>query len=291
MVVQHARSAARASASASGVLSRWQTGQSEFEFQARISVVNCSTPSSGVGLKWWSLPQLECCSSSIRPYIYCARDDSKCSAVRALMCDLHTSMMQAPYRQDPPPLHLDFNCGRVFAFPSCNGAVRIRHSIREIATQPVILWIYRWVATKMASIELWIQWCNAHGPHGACKWWRHKTKQRVATVKIGSKQRKRPIQKHAGRRVSHLATWSSLFLRRKVRTVLATPSLLSAAHFKRYWGSDKCGAVFRSIDDLTAWFCMGCYLCLEPILPVATPVAGLWRSTCKPYWSRKVFPW
>ena len=26
----------------------------------------------------------------------------------------------------------------------------------------------------------------------------------------------------------------------------------------------------------------GRYLCLEPILPVATPVAGVWRSTCKP---------
>ena len=43
-------------------------------------------------------------------------------------------------------------------------------------------------------------------------------------------------------------TWrSSLFLRREVRTVLATPSLLSASHFKRYWGLDKCGAVF-SVD-------------------------------------------
>ena len=30
-------------------------------------------------------------------------------------------------------------------------------------------------------------------------------------------------------------------------------------------------------------FCMGRYLCLEPILPVATHVAALWRSTCKPY--------
>ena len=59
--------------------------------------------------------------------------------------------------------------------------------------------------------------------------------------------------------------------------------LLSASHFKRYWGSDKCVAVFRSIDDLQACFCMGRYLCLEPILPVARPVAGLWRSTCKPY--------
>ena len=68
---------------------------------------------------------------------------------------------------------------------------------------------------------------------------------------------------------------SSLFLRREVWTVLKTSSQLSASHFKRYWGSDKSGAVFRSIDDLPACFCMGRYLCLEPILPVATPVAGL----------------
>ena len=27
-------------------------------------------------------------------------------------------------------------------------------------------------------------------------------------------------------------------------------------------------------------------LCLEPILPVATPVAALWRKTCKPYTDR-----
>ena len=79
-------------------------------------------------------------------------------------------------------------------------------------------------------------------------------------------------------------TWrSSLFLRGEVRTVFTTTSQLSASHFKRFWGSDKCGAVFQSIDDLPACFCMGRYLCLEPILPVATPVAGLWRSTCKPY--------
>ena len=79
-------------------------------------------------------------------------------------------------------------------------------------------------------------------------------------------------------------TWrSSLFLRREVRMVLTTPSQLSASHFKRYWGSDKCGVVFRSIDGLPASFCVWRSLCLEPILPVATPVAGLWRSTCKPY--------
>ena len=76
---------------------------------------------------------------------------------------------------------------------------------------------------------------------------------------------------------------SSLFLRGEVWTVLTTPTQLSASHFKRFWESDKCGAVFWSIDDLPACFCMGRYLCLEPILPVATPVATLWRSTCKPY--------
>ena len=54
-----------------------------------------------------------------------------------------------------------------------------------------------------------------------------------------------------------LAGRSSLFLRREVRTVLAAPSLPSASHFKRYWGSDKCRAVFRSIDDLPACFCIG----------------------------------
>ena len=60
--------------------------------------------------------------------------------------------------------------------------------------------------------------------------------------------------------------------------ILATSSQLCASHSKRYRGSDKCGAVFRSIDNLSACFCMGRYLCLEPNLPVAV----LWRSTCKP---------
>ena len=36
----------------------------------------------------------------------------------------------------------------------------------------------------------------------ACKWWRHKTYQRVATGKIGSEQRKVPVQKHAGTSLS-----------------------------------------------------------------------------------------
>ena len=50
-----------------------------------------------------------------------------------------------------------------FNLLSAMGAVRIRHSIREFATQSVILLILVWQA-KMASIELWIRWCNAHGP-------------------------------------------------------------------------------------------------------------------------------
>ena len=86
-----------------------------------------------------------------------------------------------------------------------------------------------------------------------------------------------------------LAGRSSLFLRGEVWTGLTTPLQLSASHFKRCWGSDKCGAVFRSIDNLPACFCMGRCLCLEPILPVATPVAALWRSTCKPYRACKCY--
>ena len=76
-----------------------------------------------------------------------------------------------------------------------------------------------------------------------------------------------------------LAGGSSLFFRREVWKVLTTLSQLSASHIKRFWGSDKCGAALRLIDDFPACFCMGRCLCLEPILPVA----ALWRSTCKPY--------
>ena len=84
-----------------------------------------------------------------------------------------------------------------------------------------------------------------------------------------------------------LAVRSSLFFRGEVWKVLTTLSQLCASHIKRFRRSDKWGAVFRSIDDFPACFCMGRCLCLEPILPVATPVAALWRSTCmlacKPY--------
>ena len=76
---------------------------------------------------------------------------------------------------------------------------------------------------------------------------------------------------------------SFLFLRWEVRKVLTILSQLSASLVKRYRGSDKCEAVFRSIDRLPACFCIGRCLCLEPILPVAAPVTALWHSTCKPY--------
>ena len=42
------------------------------------------------------------------------------------------------------------------------GPVGIRHSIRENASHSVDT--AGWQA-KMVSIELWIQWCNAYGPH------------------------------------------------------------------------------------------------------------------------------
>ena len=45
------------------------------------------------------------------------------------------------------------------------GAVCIRHSIWEIATQASHCVDAAGWQAKMASIELWIQWCNAHGPH------------------------------------------------------------------------------------------------------------------------------
>ena len=163
-----------------------------------------------------------------------------------------------------------------------NGAVRIRHSIREFATQPVILWILLGGKPKWFPLNFGFNDVMRTAPIGLASddvtklsnaWQRGKLVLNKGSVTYKSMLGEKSL------------TWrSSLFLRGKVRTVLATPSLLSASHFKIYWGSDKCGAVFRSIDDLPACFCMGRYLCLEPNLPVATPVAGLWRSTCKPYW-------
>ena len=50
---------------------------------------------------------------------------------------------------------------------------------------------------------------------------------------------------------------SSLFLRREVWKVLTTLSQLSASHIKRYRGSDKCEAVFQSIDWTNF---AGCYV-------------------------------
>ena len=67
-----------------------------------------------------------------------------------------------------------------------------------------------------------------------------------------------------------LAGRSSLFFRREIWKVLTTLSQLSASHIKRFWGSDKYGAVFWSIDNFPACFCMGRCPCLEPVLLVAT---------------------
>ena len=40
------------------------------------------------------------------------------------------------------------------------------------------------------------------------------------------------------------------------------------------------------INRLSACFCMGRYLCFEPILPSATRFHALWRSTCKPWYCK-----
>ena len=54
-----------------------------------------------------------------------------------------------------------------------------------------------------------------------------------------------------------LAGRRSLFFRREVWKVLTTLSQLSSSHIKRFRGSDKCGAVFRSIDDSQHAFAWG----------------------------------
>ena len=56
--------------------------------------------------------------------------------------------------------HKDIPSGSkvIFNLASAVGALRIRHSIRQFATQPVILWILLGGKPgKMASIELWFQ--------------------------------------------------------------------------------------------------------------------------------------
>ena len=84
-------------------------------------------------------------------------------------------------------------------------------------------------------------------------------------------------------------TWQSFFfsfVERSARFWQLFHSLVR--HISKDSGDrTSAGPFFRSIDDLPACFCMGRYLCLEPILPVATQAAGLWHSTCKPsQWSR-----
>ena len=107
--------------------------------------------------------------------------------------------------------------------------------------------------------------------------------------KIGSNKDSVPYKKNMLAEKS-LTGRSSLFLRGEVWKVLTTLSQLSASHFKRYGGLDKCGAVLGSINDLPACFCMGRYFLLEPSLAVATPVAAPWHSTCKPYSLKKKRP-
>ena len=82
---------------------------------------------------------------------------------------------------------------------------------------------------------------------------------------------------------------NAVFLRRrKVRvhssiqtTVLQGGQPVSSTILMYTAKRGRISAVFRSIDGLAACFCIGRNLCSEPSLPVATPVAALWRSFCK----------
>ena len=84
-------------------------------------------------------------------------------------------------------------------------------------------------------------------------------------------------------REKSLARRGALFIRRDVWKVSTALSQLSATNFKRYRGSDKCEAVFWSIDRLPACFYVERYLCWKPNLPVATHFHGPWWSTRKLY--------
>ena len=58
--------------------------------------------------------------------------------------------------------------GDLTSLPSTMGHVRISHSSHHFATQASrSVDLAGWQA-KMASIEIWIPWCNAHTPHYPC---------------------------------------------------------------------------------------------------------------------------
>ena len=60
-------------------------------------------------------------------------------------------------------MNLNGACANVWLLTT--GAVRVRHSMWEFATQASHSVDTAGWQAKMASIELWIQWCNAHRPH------------------------------------------------------------------------------------------------------------------------------
>ena len=74
---------------------------------------------------------------------------------------------------------------------------------------------------------------------------------------------------------------SSLFFRGEVWKVLTALSQLRASHVRDIGDRTSAGLFFSG--STVSQLCMERYLCLDPILPVATPVAALWRSTWKRY--------
>ena len=84
----------------------------------------------------------------------------------------------------------------------------------------------------------------------ACKWWRlTKHSNAWQRGKLVLNKDSVPYKSMLGEK--SLTGRSSLFLRREVWKVLTTLSQLSSSHIKRYWGSDKCGTIFRSINRST----------------------------------------
>ena len=156
------------------------------------------------------------------------------------------------------------------------GAVRIRHCIREFATQPVILWILlggkpKWLPLNFGFNDVmrtapirWqiVKYDHAKPWHGGVIGLASDDVTKLSNAwqrgKLVLNKDSVPCKSMLGEK--SLAGWSSLFLHREVWTVLASLPQLSASHFKRYRGSDKCGAVFRSIDGLQHAFVWGSIL-------------------------------
>ena len=119
--------------------------------------------------------------------------------------------------------------------------------------------------------------------HRACKWWRQKPSNAWQRGKLVLNKDCVPYQNMLGDR--QVARWLKLFnLFYRGLKGFDNSFIALFVPYEEISGIGR--AVLGSIDDFPACFFMEPCLCSEPILPVATPIAALWRSTRKPYYLR-----